>query len=160
MSQNSQVWILACSVTIRHNLFQFCKKHYLHTYVNCEVYYVCKGHAVVQLVEAPRYRSEGHRFDCWWCHWSFSLTYSFQLHYGPGFSSVSNRHEYQEYFLGVKGGGWCRGLMTLPPSCAKYIGIWEPQPPGTLRACPGLYRDCFTFTCYVCKGVKKWDLFF
>jgi len=23
--------------------------------------------------------------------------------------------------------------------------IWEPRPPGTLRPCPGLYRDCFTF---------------
>jgi len=23
---------------------------------------------------------------------------------------------------------------------------WEPQPPGTLRACPALYRDCCTFT--------------
>ena len=22
--------------------------------------------------------------------------------------------------------------------------IWEPQPPGTLRVCPGLWRDCFT----------------
>jgi hypothetical protein len=22
---------------------------------------------------------------------------------------------------------------------------WEPQPPGTLRACPDLYRDCFAF---------------
>jgi hypothetical protein len=25
------------------------------------------------------------------------------------------------------------------------LEICEPQPPGTLRACPGLYRDCFTF---------------
>jgi hypothetical protein len=35
-------------------------------------------------------------------------------------------------------------LTTLPPSCADYLEIWEPQPPGTFRACPGLYRDCFT----------------
>jgi len=26
----------------------------------------------------------------------------FQSHYGPGFDSVSNRNEYQMYFLGVK----------------------------------------------------------
>ena len=30
------------------------------------------------------------------------------------------------------------GLTTLPPSCADCLEIWEPQPPGTLRACPGL----------------------
>ena len=34
--------------------------------------------------------------------------------------------------------GQCVGLTTLPPSCAEYLEIWEPQPPGTLRACPGL----------------------
>jgi hypothetical protein len=26
----------------------------------------------------------------------------------------------------------------LPPSCADCLEIWEPEPPGTLRACPGL----------------------
>jgi hypothetical protein len=36
-------------------------------------------------------------------------------------------------------------LTTLPPSCANCLEIWEPQPPDTLRACPGLYKDCFTF---------------
>jgi len=30
---------------------------------------------------------------------------SFRLHYGPGVDSVSNRNEYQEYFLGVKAAG-------------------------------------------------------
>jgi hypothetical protein len=34
------------------------------------------------------------------------------------------------YFLGVK--------AALPPSCADCLKIWEPQPPGTLRACQGL----------------------
>jgi len=47
------------------------------------------------------------------------------------------RHEYQEYFLRSKGGR-CVGLTTLPPSCADCFDIWEPQTPGTLRACPGL----------------------
>jgi len=37
-------------------------------------------------------------------------------------------------FPGGKGGR-CVGLTTLPPSCADYLEIWEPQPPGTLRAC-------------------------
>jgi len=35
-------------------------------------------------------------------------------------------------------GGWCVRLTTLPPSCANCLEIWELQPPGTLRACPGL----------------------
>ena len=26
--------------------------------------------------------------------------------------------------------------------------IWESQPPGTFRACPGLSWNCFTFNCY------------
>jgi hypothetical protein len=40
------------------------------------------------------------------------------------------------------------GAKTLPPppppSCADCLEIWEPQPPGTLRAYPGLYLT-FTF---------------
>jgi hypothetical protein len=35
-------------------------------------------------------------------------------------------------------GGWCMGLTTLPPYCADCLEIWEPQPPGILRTCPGL----------------------
>ena len=55
----------------------------------------------------------------------------------PGIDSSSNRDEYQEYFLGSKGGR-CVGLTTLPISCAGCLGIGELHPPGTLRACPGL----------------------
>jgi hypothetical protein len=36
------------------------------------------------------------------------------------------------------------GLTTLQPPRADCHEIWEPQPPGTLRAWPGLHRDCFT----------------
>jgi hypothetical protein len=32
------------------------------------------GHAVAQLVEALRYKPEGHGIDSRWCHWNFSLT--------------------------------------------------------------------------------------
>ena len=35
-------------------------------------------------------------------------------------------------------GSRCVGLTTLPPSCAECHEIREPQPPATLRACPGL----------------------
>jgi hypothetical protein len=91
---------------------------------------------VTQLVEALLYKPERRGFDSRWYHWNFSLTQSFRSHYGPGVDSASNRNEYQEYFLGGKG-GQCVGL-TLPFLCADCLEIWEPQPPGTLRACPGL----------------------
>jgi len=29
-------------------------------------------------------------------------------------------------------------LTTLPSSCADFLEILAPQPPGTLRACPGI----------------------
>jgi len=44
-------------------------------------------------------------------------------------------------------GSQCVGLITLPPSCANCLEIWEPQPPGIVRACPCLQWDCFTFYC-------------
>jgi len=74
----------------------------------------------------------------------FFIDIILQLHCGPGFDSASKKNEYQEYFLDFKGGRSVR-LTTLPPSYIDCLEIWEPQPPGTLRACPGLYRDCFIF---------------
>jgi len=82
--------------------------------------------------------------------WNFSLTWSFRLHCGPRFDSASKR------VPGIFPWGKfvrCTGLTALPPSCAECHEIWQPQPPWTLRACPGLYRDCFTFTLYL--GVLK-----
>jgi hypothetical protein len=60
--------------------------------------------------------------------------------------STSNRNEYKEYFMEGKGSR-CVRLTPLQPPCADWLGIWEPQPPGTLRGCPGVYRDCFAFYC-------------
>jgi len=68
-------------------------------------------------------------------------------HYGPGVDLAFDRSEYQEYFLGCKGGR-CVGLITLPPSFADCLEIWEIQLAGTLRAYPGLYRDYFTLLFY------------
>ena len=96
-----------------------------------------KGHVVAQLVEALRYKPEGRGFNSRWCHWNFSLTLSFRPHRGRGVDSTSNRNEYQEFPGGGKGGR-CIGVTNLSPSCADCLEIWEPRPPGTLRACPGL----------------------
>ena len=38
---------------------------------------------------------------------------------------------------GIGKGGRCVGLTIWQHSCANYLEIWEPQQPGTLRACPG-----------------------
>ena len=51
--------------------------------------------------------------------------------------TASHRIEYQDYILGDKGDR-CVGLTTLPPSYVDCLEIWEPQLPGTLRACPDL----------------------
>jgi hypothetical protein len=105
--------------------------------VNCTFY--CSlcfvlVHAVAQLAEALRYKPEGRWFDSRLFQWNFSL---FRPHYGPGVESTSNVNEYQEYFLKGKGGR-CVALITLPLLFADCVEIWEPQPPGTLRACQGL----------------------
>jgi len=71
------------------------------------------------------------------------LEYLFDIflrpHYGPGVDTVSNRNVYQEYFLAGA------GLTALPPSCGGCLETWRPETPGILRACPGLYSDCFSF---------------
>ena len=36
---------------------------------------------------------------------------------------------------GIGKGGQFVGLTNLQHSCADYLEIWQPQPPGTLRAC-------------------------
>jgi hypothetical protein len=74
------------------------------------------------------------RFDSRWCHWNFSLTYSFRPLYDPGVDSASNRNEYQKCLLVCKCGG-CVGLTNLPPSCADFLYIWEYEPTVTLRSC-------------------------
>jgi hypothetical protein len=60
---------------------------------------------VAQFVEALRYKPEGRGFESPLCPLiGFSFTKSFRPHYGPGINLASNRNEYQEYFLGGKGG--------------------------------------------------------
>ena len=68
----------------------------------CSEYIEASGGVVVK---ALRYKPAGRGFDSRWCHWNFSVTQSFLLHYGPGVDSASNRNDYQVYFLGVKAAG-------------------------------------------------------
>jgi hypothetical protein len=68
--------------------------------------------------------------------------------------SASNRNEYQGYSLGGKVGR-CVGLTTLPHACADCLEIWEPQPTGALRVCPGLYMDCCNIDTPPYNGMDK-----
>ena len=95
------------------------------------------GHAVVQLVEALRYKPEVSRVRFpvvlleifhWYNHGCTMALGSTQP-----LTEMSNRN----ISWGGKG-DWCVGLTTLPPFCANCLEICEPQPSGTLRACPGL----------------------
>jgi hypothetical protein len=70
----------------------------------------------------------------------FSLTKSFRPHYGPGVDSDSYRNEYQEHFLGGKGGRLV-GLTTLHfhVSTVLYSGSLNfLEPSGPVQACNGI----------------------
>jgi hypothetical protein len=89
------------------------------------------------VVKALRYLSDGTGIDFRWCHLIFQWHISFWPFYGPGIDSASL----------PPGGKFGRRVgLTSPHSRAVCHGIWEPKPPGTLWATPGLLRDCFTFT--------------
>jgi hypothetical protein len=70
----------------------------------------------------------------------------------PSGRTMTDRNEYQVYFLLGRGGGGkggrCVGLTNLPPSCADCLESWEPQPPGNLRACSGPAQRLH----YLCYG--------
>ena len=54
--------------------------------------------------------------------------------------AFANRNEYQEYFLGGKGGR-CVWLATLPPSCADFLKFGSLnllEPSGPVQACNGV----------------------
>ena len=60
---------------------------------------------------------------------------SFRSHYGPGVNSASNRNEYQEYFLGVKGGRCVRLTTYHHPVPSGSLNFLEPS--GPVQACNG-----------------------
>ena len=70
---------------------------------------------VVQLVEALRYKLEGHGFDSWWHHWNLSLAIYLWPHYGPGVNSASNRHEYHIHVSTVLKSGSLNLFETSGP---------------------------------------------
>ena len=72
---------------------------------------------------------------------------SYRSHCGPGVDSASNRNEYQEHFLGRKGGRYVR-LTTYhhPMPLSRYLGtLTTCNTLGPSRPITGL----FTFTLYI-----------
>jgi hypothetical protein len=51
---------------------------------------------LAQLAESLRYKPEARGLDSQWCHWDFSLTQSFWLHYVAAIDSDSKKNEYEE----------------------------------------------------------------
>ena len=99
-----------------------------------------------------RYQYKGGRFDSRRRPLKCLLSQCFRLQYAPEAVSVSNTNEYQEYFLGGKGGR-CLGLTTLPPSCTDCLEMWEPQTPGSLRGYSG-----FALPVPVYFSTSRWPL--
>jgi hypothetical protein len=93
------------------------------------------GHAVAQLVEALLQKVAGSIPEgvIGFFHWHNPSRCAITLGFAQPLTEMSTRNN----FLRVEGGRY-GGLTTLPPLCADCFEIWEPQPPGTLRACPGL----------------------
>jgi len=79
---------------------------------------------MVQLIEALSYKLEGCRFNSRLVSLEFFI--AFCPHYSLGVNSASDRNEYQDYFVGGKG-GWFIGLTTIPPSYVYFVEISEPS---------------------------------
>jgi hypothetical protein len=77
------------------------------------------------VVKVLCYKSQGCWFDSRWCHWNFSLTYSFRSHYGPGVDSTSKRNECQEHFLRQHSVVQCDNWFIRDMLCkTKIIGTF------------------------------------
>jgi hypothetical protein len=89
----------------------------------------------------------GGRFDSRRCHWIFFFfchypsSRTMTLGSTQSVTEMSNRN--------ISWSGLCVRLTTLPSSCADFLEIREPQPPGTFWACTwpvqGLHYLCFNF---------------
>jgi hypothetical protein len=94
--------------------------------LSCVVAFVVKLHTHTQNIQGMYNRN-------------FSLTSSFQPHYGPGVISASNRNEDQGYLQGT--GGLCVGLTDNLTTfmCQLSMTFWKPTPTGTQQTCAALH---------------------
>ena len=105
----------------------------------------------------------------WWritCRFSYCVTSGydgiFQLH-NPSGRTMALWSTQSLTEISTRNISWGHGLVrradnltTIIRWLSRNLGT---QPPGILRACPGLYRDCFTFTLLVTVLNDVADLF-
>ena len=99
-------------------------------------------YAVAQLVEALRYKLGSiPGVTIWIFHWCNPSGRTIALGSTQPLTEISTKNI---------PGGKRRPAHRADnlDTCADCFEIWEPQPPRTLRACPGLCRDYFTFLQY------------
>jgi len=75
-------------------------------------------------------------FDSRWCHWNFHWHIPSCRTMALGLTQLLAEMAIRN-ISGSKGDR-CVGLTTLPTSYVDRLDIWEFQPPGTPRLCPGL----------------------
>ena len=91
------------------------------------------------VVMALCYQSDSPWIDSWWCHWIF------QSHI-PSNHTMTRGLTQLLVKMSTRNISWGWGWQPHHHHVPNVMEIWEPKPPGTLWATPGLLRDCFTFT--------------
>lgn len=107
----------------------------------CSCFLAHKVHlryAISHFVEVLRYKPDDCGFDSrinnWICHWLNT----------PGHTMFLGSTQFLTEKSTTGKGRRCVGLTTLSHLLNVWKS-WEPQTPGGLRACPGLYRSSFTY---------------
>jgi hypothetical protein len=120
----------------------------LHSYeVHCSI---LKWIIIKYTFEALCYKPEDRGFYSRWCHWKFYWHNPSGRTMTHVVDQAYNWNEYQEDFLGGKG-GLCVGLTILSSSCADCLETLELQPNGTLWACKTpVQRLLYFYQPYIC----------
>jgi hypothetical protein len=114
-------------------------KHSCTINVESTPVYEARGGAVV---EALRYKLEGRGINSQWFHFNISLTNTCGRTMALGSTQPLIEISTRNVSRG-KGDRYLE-LTTLPPSSADCLKNWEPQPPGTLKACNGIALRLYT----------------
>jgi hypothetical protein len=134
-----------CSVLVFYWVFVSFRVFFPHFVYSCLFPIFAQGYRplgawCVVVVNSLHYYTDGPGIYSRCCHWIFQWHISFQPYHGPGVDSAPSENE---NIPGGKGGR-CVRLTTSTPSRAECNETWEPKPPGTLWASPGLLRDSFS----------------
>jgi hypothetical protein len=130
---NSQIpssYSLCCTVKVKYNLHMPCRAHAVPVLFPC--------HAMPRPCHSPTVPCPycGTRWHCaisrkvagsipdivtGICHWHNHSSHSVVLGLTHPLTEISTGNNCWGK------GGWCVGLIILPPSCAAWLEVWEPQ---------------------------------